>query len=48
MFDDFDYGTIIEHNMLKLSHGELVIDKGSKMCSLYILKGFVAFKVRAC
>lgn len=38
MFDDIGYCTRFEHGVLKISHGEVIIDKGSKICFLYILE----------
>ena len=39
MFDDLCYCTRVEHGVLKISHDELIIDKGSKICGLYNLEG---------
>lgn len=38
MFDDLDYCIRIEHEVLKISHGEVIITKGYKICGLYILE----------
>lgn len=37
MFDDLGYCTIIEHDMLRISHGTLIIAKWSEICGLYML-----------
>lgn len=38
MFDDLDYCTRVEHVVLKISHGEVIIAKKFKICNLYILE----------
>lgn len=40
MFDVIDYCTRVEHVILKIMHGGMIMDKGDKICELYILKGF--------
>lgn len=39
MLDDIGYCIKIKHGTLKILHGEVIIDKGSKICGLSILKG---------
>ncbi|KAK2414224.1 cysteine-rich RECEPTOR kinase [Trifolium repens] len=39
MFDGLGYSTRIERGVMRISHGALVIAKGSKMNGLYILEG---------
>lgn len=39
MFDILGYCTAIEHGMLTISHGEVIISKESIICGLYILVG---------
>lgn len=39
MFDDLGCCTRVEHGMLKILHGKVIIAKVSKTCALYILKG---------
>lgn len=39
MFDDLCYYTRFVHEVLKVSHGEMIIAKGSKIYDLYILEG---------
>jgi len=41
MFDCLDYCTIIEHDMLRISHGALRITKSLKMFGLYILDDYI-------
>lgn len=40
MVDGLDYCTRFEHRVLKISHGEMIMVKGSKTCDLYILEDF--------
>lgn len=40
MFDDLGYYTRIECRVLQISHDDLIMAKGSKVCGLYILDGF--------
>lgn len=39
MFDNLGYYTIVEHEMLNILYGGVIMDKESKMCWLYILEG---------
>jgi hypothetical protein len=39
MFDGLGYCTRIERGVMRISHGALVIAKGSKINGLYILDG---------
>jgi len=39
MFHGLVYCARIEHGMMKILHGALIIAKGTKICSLYILDG---------
>lgn len=39
MFDDLGYSTRVEHVVFKISHGEVIIAKWSKVWRLYILEG---------
>jgi len=41
MFDSLSYDTRIDHVVCKISHGALIIVKGSKMNRLYILDGSI-------
>jgi len=41
MFDGLGYCTRIERGMMRISHGALVIAKGSKIHGLYILEGSI-------
>jgi len=41
MFDCLGYCTIIEHDMLRISHGALRITKSLKMFGLYILDDYI-------
>lgn len=36
MFDNLRYCTRFEWGVLKILHGSLIIDKGAKMCDIYV------------
>lgn len=40
MFDDIEYCTRVEHGVLKISHGEVIIDKRFKIRDLCILEDY--------
>lgn len=39
MFDDLGYCTRVECGVLNISYDEMIIDKGYKVCGIYILEG---------
>lgn len=47
MFDDIDYCTRFEHEMLKIFHGGFIMAKWSKMCGLCILDGSMGLVLRS-